>query len=551
MSAKSFRIIFLLGTIFGTVSFSATAALTDIDPATPPPIATTNISATSSNSILSSTSLTIYSASPSGQSYQNLYRIDDPTALSGYGIVRQIRKIDLKQGNNGVTFNDVARYIDPTTLTFQSLTDPTGTVLNEFNFSYDVVSQSKLIQQYLGQVITVEQNNADKIEAFTGKLLGKEGGLILQDNNGDILNLNNYSTIRFPQQTKANPSNANQAISQQSTGYITTPTLFMNIFANKSGTQQIVTSYQTQGITWWVTYNALYTETQNNTGRLDLGAWVNIINKSGIGYQNANIKLMAGELNQANPYAAAPVMAFKMAGNAAMSAGSGFSEAPFFEYHLYTLGRQVDVPNNSIKQIELFPKKSNIPVDIIYVYSNADNAPVYYGQPYINRDPGYQSSSSVDTYLKFTNGKKQGLGSPLPAGRIRINKTIATNNKNDIDTSGEEFIGETNISHTPIDQELKLKVGTAFDIVAERKQVSFTVDETRHTMAESFEITLKNRKETDVVVTVREALYRTINWKIDNSSVDYNKINANTVEFALPVKKGSENTLKYTVRYTW
>jgi hypothetical protein len=167
----------------------------------------------------------------------------------------------------------------------------------------------------------------------------------------------------------------------------------------------------------------------------------------------------------------------------------------------------------------------------------------YYGQVIFNQDNA-ESNKKVDVYLKFNNSKKESLGLPLPSGRIRVSKL-------DRATNTMEFVGEDVIDHTPKDEEVRIKLGSAFDVVGDRKVMNFNVDESRHQMEESIEIQIKNHKDQDIKVTVKENLFRGQNWKIVSSSTQYEKKNANTIEFPIEVKKSGEIKLQYTIRYTW
>jgi hypothetical protein len=229
-----------------------------------------------------------------------------------------------------------------------------------------------------------------------------------------------------------------------------------------------------------------------------------------------------------------------MKASAAME-DAGFEEKSFFEYHLYTLGRKVSIPDNSTKQLELFPKAIKIPVTKEYLYYGASQP--YYGYTYMDRG-GELSNSKVEVFLKFKNSDKENLGVPLPSGRIRVNQV-------DKADGSMEFIGEDIIDHTPKDEKVTIKLGNAFDIVGERKQVDFKVDNTRKMMEESIEITLRNHKKDDVAITVKENLYRGSNWKISDNSDKFEKENSNTIYFNIPVKKDSETKVKYKVTYTW
>ncbi len=161
-----------------------------------------------------------------------------------------------------------------------------------------------------------------------------------------------------------------------------------------------------------------------------------------------------------------------------------------------------------------------------------------------DRNFGVQSNKKVDIYLRFKNAKDIGMGMPLPSGRIRVSQRDPAD-----DTL--EFIGEDTIDHTPKDEEILIKMGSAFDVVGERKQTDFNVDVRRDLMDETIEIKIRNHKEERVKVIVKENLYRWTNWEITESSHRHKKIDSRTIHFPVNIEKDGEVTITYTVHYSW
>ena len=487
------------------------------------------------------TALTIYSTASPGGVPAELYRpIAGQTIqpahyaaqIPGYAIVKQERAIALPDRRNTVRFTDVAAQIDPTTVSFTSLTDPTGTVVLEQNYEFDLVSSEKLMLRYLDKPITVDAVLGDKVETITGTLLSTSGGLVLQGPGGGVQVVRNYANVRFPELPG---------------GLITRPTLVWDVQTAQQGPHQTRVTYETKAITWWADYNIVFAPGEDaNSGVLDVGAWVSIINQTGATFPEAKLKLIAGEVNRAPQ----PEMRrLKRRGDIAMamaeSDGGGFEEKSFFEYHLYTLGRPTTLADNSTKQIELFPPARKVPCEKVMVYYGLPQGyRGFFPSPMTDRNFGTQSNKKVDIYLRFKNEKAIGMGMPLPAGRIRVSQRDPAD-----DTL--EFIGEDVIDHTPKDEEVLIKLGTAFDVVGERKQTDFKVDTNRNWMEETIEITLRNHKEEAVTVVVKENLYRWANWKVTESTNKFDKVDARTIHFPVRVAKDGETTIVYTVRYTW
>jgi hypothetical protein len=480
-------------------------------------------------------SLTVYSsAQPGGipaEWYRPLPGMGTPMAnqLPGFALVRVDRELQIPRGRGTIQFTDVAALIDPTTVQFLSLTDPEGTKVLEQNFQFDLVSQDKLLSRYIDRPVSVEQQSGDGVKLVDGTLVSSNDGLVIRGTDGQVHALREWSNIRF---------------GELPGGLITRPTLEWDVHSGRGGTQQARVSYQTGGITWWADYNLTFTEGADaNSGMVDVGAWVSLLNQSGARYQDAKLKLIAGDVHRAE--AAVPMAKGRMQEVmvAAEQADAGFEEKAFFEYHLYTLGRPATVPNNSTKQIELFDTATRVPAKKVLVY---DGARAYYFQGGMIQDSdwGSEMNTQVDVWLKFRNDKGSGMGMPLPAGRIRVSQQ-------DKADGSLEFIGEDTIKHTPKDEDVRVKLGTAFDVVGERRQTDFTVNTKGRVMEEAFEIKVRNHKDQPVEVIVREKLYRWSQWSLVAESQAADKKDAQTIEFPVKVAPEGEATVTYRVRYTW
>jgi hypothetical protein len=478
------------------------------------------------------TAITIYSsAQPGTLSSQTFKSGGEGTHVPGYALVRQERDFNLSRGRTVLRLSDVAGHIDPTTVSFESLTDPKGTRVVEQSFEFDLVSTNKLLQKYLDKDISAVQGLGTNVETVSGTLVGTQGGLVLKDASGAVRIVNGYHQVKLP----TLPG-----------GLISKPTLVWDIATDKPGTHKTRYAYQTGGITWWADYNLVYSEGKDaNSCKLDVGSWVTIVNQSGTSYENAKLKLVAGDVQRAQPrpqYAAAPAARMELA---AAKQADGFQEKSFFEYHLYTLGRPATLQNNSTKQIELFPTAhgANCEKNLVY-YGQAGQYFGYYGSPMMDRDFGNQSNKKVDVYLRFKNAKDNQLGIPFPAGKVRVAKL-------DEADKSLEFIGEDLIDHTPRDETIQIKMGSAFDVVGERKQVSFRIDTTAKWMEEEIEVKVRNQKDEPVTVIVKETLHRWTSWNVIKKSQNFEKQDSRTIHFPVRIAKSGEAVVRYTVKYTW
>jgi hypothetical protein len=436
-------------------------------------------------------------------------------------LVKDRRSLDLSQGLNEVRFVDVAALIDPTSVHFRSLSDPEGTIVLEQNYEYDVVGSAKLLQKYVDQEISVVTEDGQE---YFGMLLSGAEDVILQAADGQVtvLKLDRIKEFAFP----ALPE-----------GLITRPTLVWQIESALGETQDVEVTYLTGGVNWQANYILVLAEDDSS---LDLDGWVTLDNRSGTSYEDAKLKLIAGDIHRVptDGYAKDEELRYE----AAPSAAPQVEERQFFEYHLYEVQRPVTVKDQQTKQIE-FVTGSGIPAEKFFVYDGSQMS--FWGTYQPIDDPGYGTTSNkkVMVMLEFQNSDEAGLGVPLPKGTLRVYKK-------DVDGS-TLLIGEDAIDHTPKDEQVRLYVGDAFDIVGERVQTDFRVEYDEDWMEESFEITLRNHKDEDVEVRVVEHMFRWSEWKIIEESHEHEKLDAQTIEFRVPVEANGETIVTYTIRYEW
>lgn len=412
---------------------------------------------------------------------------------SDLGVIKDVRKIDLKKGISHIKITDVAERIDPTSVHIKFK----GTVIEQ-NYQYDLVSLTKILEKYIDNDITL---TSDK-NTIKGKLLST-GNIVLRKEDGSLLMLPKIDDYQI-------------AVGALPEGLITKPTLVWTLESEAAGKQDVELTYQTSGLNWHTEYVALLNE---NDTKMDLKAWVSINNNTGATYKDAKLKLVAGDVNRVQRYIPEAVMD-KNAGSGYDVRGEQFKEKSFFEYHIYNLQRPTTIANNETKQISLFD------VNDIKVIKK-----------YIYRSGGYYNNSKVAVMVEFENKKENNLGIPMPEGKARLYKS---------DGESVEFIGEDMIDHTPKDEKIKLKVGEAFDIVVEDieqdyKRISDKVHE------HLYEITIKNRKTENITVEVER--YLGYNWEILESSLEYEKKDAQNIIFKVPVDKEKENVLKFKIRY--
>ena len=416
-------------------------------------------------------------------------------------LVHDKRQVTVPQGQGTVSFPEVAAQIDPTSVQISVLNDPNSCRIREQNYEYDLVSSDKIFQKYLEKQIAFTTKNSGEVQ---GTLLSASGGdFVLQKSDGSLLVLSKSDIL----------STAFPALPE---GLKSRPTLVWLTQNSGATRRDLEVSYLTRGIQWHAEYVGVLNE---NDSELQLNGWVSIDNQSGASYQNATLKLVAGDINLIDERR--PPVYKGRTEALAMAEAPQFEEKSFFEYHLYTLQRPATLRENQIKQITFIPE-SQARVQKNYVY-----------EP--QRDP-----RNVSVQVAFSNTKQAGLGLPLPAGKVRIYKA-----DND---DAQLFLGEDQIEHTPKDEEIRLTIGKAFDIIGERQQLR---DEAlgRRMREQAFEIKLRNHKDEDVTVKVVERFYG--DWEIRTASQQPEVKTAEKAEWQVRVPKDGETVLTFTVRLRW
>jgi hypothetical protein len=477
-------------------------------------------------------SLTVYSsADPAGFNPQQFIQqqrmsgMENIWGVPGYGVVKVVRKVAVPKGTGTLAFTDVAAWIDPTTVSFTDLDDPSTSVLEQ-NFQFDLVSPTKLMERYVGREITVAVTMGDGVSNVTGELLSaNQGQLVLKTKDG----------------VRILPAHSAQVqLGELPGGLLTKPTLLWKLASEKGGDHLVRTTYQTNGMTWRADYNIVI-DGEDKTG--SISAWVTLMNLSGASFPNAELKLVAGDVQKVESQPRIMGRGARMEAMAMADAG-GFQEKAFADFHLYTLPRRTDVEQNSTQQIALFPSVDGFKLKRELVFNfTADIGGM--GQPMTDRDFfGSTQKGKPSIFVAFENKEDNSLGMPMPAGKIRCYKMD--------DADGTlEFIGEDIIGHTPRNETVKVKLGQAFDVVGERTRTDFTVDNAARRMTETFKIEIRNQKAASQKVRVVERQYRWTNWKITSNNQPFTKVDSDNIAFDVVVNAEGKAEIAYTVTYTW
>jgi hypothetical protein len=459
-------------------------------------------------------------------------------------VAREYVPLDLAAGVNHAQFAGIASHLEPDSVI---LRDPAGRSLQvlEQNYRNDPISQELLLSFYEGKTIDFLVQRADKQEIIKGKIV--RSGYI-----PSTYYAQNYQQPSFPQPIIEVDGVLRFGLPGQplfpalSGDTVLKPTLNWLLQTNDPGKFNAEISYVAGGMSWQSDYNLVVSDNpKGKTDLLDMVGWITMRNQSGKTFENANIKLMAGDVNKLQPASVAGRMYAAEAKAMNDAAAPVVSEKSFDEFHLYTLARPTTLHDQETKQVE-FVRSTGIHAQRLYVYDGAQVAQYgYYNVEQIRQDQNYgtQSNPKIWVMEEFKNSEVNHLGIALPKGKLRFYRR---------DTDGHlEFVGENVIDHTPKDETIRIFTGNSFDVVGERKRTNYHVDSAQRWMDESFEIRVRNHKKEAVTVRVVEHLYRWTNWKLTAQSQESHKTDAQTVEFPVTVAPDGEQVVTYTVHYSW
>jgi len=472
-----------------------------------------------------------------------------------FAVVREMVPLDLTVGVNHITFSDITAHAEPDSVVLRDL-HGAGLRILEQNYRNDPISDGLLLSLFEGKTIDFVRYDA-----------GSNGKVIVQGKiirSGYVPHYSAYeqygSQYAYAQSAMASGGSGQPIIEVNGqlqfslpgqpifpslgTDTILKPTFDWQLQSQAAGHRMVELSYVSGGMTWKADYNIVAPQTSDV---MDIVGWVTLDNQSGKTFENAHVKLMAGDVSKLQGNEDDRYMLRAEAARAMVVNGeSVVTQKNFDEYHLYTLERSTTLRDRETKQVE-FLRAAGVRANRVYVYDGFKLDQQFFGwnMETIRENPNYGTNSNrkVWVMLEFKNSKENNLGMPLPAGRVRFYRH---------DDDGQtEFTGEDRIDHTPSDETVRFYTGNAFDIVGERRRTYFKTDSSQRWADEAFEIKVRNHKKTPVQVRVVEHLYRWTNWEISQKSDEFRKNDAQQIEFRVPVPPDGEKTVTYMVHYSW
>ncbi len=423
-------------------------------------------------------------------------------------LVRDRRHLTLPRGESRLALRDVSAKIQPETALLQSVGAPGRVSVLEQNFNYDLLSPQKLLEKYVGRDVDVIRT-----DPRTGTR-NRERARVLATNDGVVLRYADRieTTVDGQLAFPSLPSDLRDR-----------PTLVTALTNKREGAQDLELTYLTGGLNWKADYTALLSP---NDDRVDLRGMITLQNASGTSYRNAHVQLVAGDVNVVQNEFARAADTISMPPPAPMQRPS---EQALFEYHLYTLQRPTTVADNQTKQVELL----SAPGVAVTKTLELRGSPYYYRSQ--SADLG--TRLKLGTYVTFRN-QGSSLGVPLPKGVIRVYKR---------DNGGmEQFVGSDQIDHTPKNETVRLHLGDAFDVTANKRQTDFRVIVSGSTYESAYAIVIRNAKNVAQDVVVVEPVPG--DWTMIQESAPHAKSSSSTATWALRVPAGGATTLTYRVR---
>ena len=459
--------------------------------------------------------LTVYSGD-----FESVAQSEAMAGGPGFALVERRMGWQLKAGENRVGLDGLPRAIDASSIVLRPL--GSARVAGQ-RFDFAVASQDELLRRALGQEVVVEQAVGNERRTLTGVLLSAGNGLTLRLPDGRIQVLSNYANFVLPRLPD---------------GVVAEPTVVWQLAAPSAGTQDFDLGYATAGLAWRAEYR-VDARGLGKACRMSLDGAAMVANRSGADFANVKLTLVAGEPRRAQ---AMPMQVSRMRTKEMMAMDAGVAApAPEAsgEYQAYKLPAPADLPQGSVQRLPLVDAVDGIACERRYE-TRADMGDWRPPYPLLDENfgAGDGQSQPVVATLRFRNDKAAGLGMPLPAGRVRM-------------FDGADFLGEASLPHTPAGKDVALEIGNVFDLAAERTRESFQVDRTGRTMTETVSLKLTNGRATPVTVRVQERLGRWTDWEIADSSMPFEKRNAQSASFDVSVPANGAATLRYTVRYRW
>ncbi len=438
----------------------------------------------------------------------------------GYAVVREMLPIDLKSGVNQISFAGATAQVESDSVILRDVAGKAEFQILEQSYRNDPVSQAMLLSLFEGKSLDFNRREVNKPDrVVVGKVVRSgfvPGGNFVEP----IIEVDGKLQFSLP---------GEPIFPSLGTDNVLKPTLNWKLNSASSGKIDAEVAYLSRGFTWEASYNLVAEE---KSDIVDVVGWVTMNNQSGMTFNEAKIKLMAGDVNRVEDVRADRMMPMAAAVKGFGGGAPVVTEKSFDEFHLYTLGNPATLRDKETKQVE-FVRATGVKAERIYVFEGAQ----HYGRR------GVPLPGKVQVYREFKNSEANKLGIALPKGKLRFYSQDGDRQL--------EFVGENQIDHTPKDETIRVLTGNSFDLVGEHRMTNNTEDGSNRVTTQTFEIKVRNHKKESAEIRVVEHAIHGGNWTLTAQSQPHEKKDAQTFEFRVPLLPDEEKVITYTIRYTW
>ena len=479
-----------------------------------------------------SPSLTVYAAS--AQSSRESYSRDES---NGFAVVRDTVPLVLQQGENDILAPPVSPMIDPASV---MLRDPMGKAdfrILEAKFRANPLTSEAMLARFEGQTIPFQIHEGDKVREVMGKIVRAaywdRSSRQVEQKDAPIIEIDGRYVFTVP---------GTPVFPKLPEGEILKPELRWKISTTKPTKVDAELVYLTDGLSWSADYNAIMAD----DGKISqFTGWITLENETGISFVNADLRLIAGNIKRLRGGLSRTPERVIVTGSYIPSdqqTGPAVQRRTFDEYHEYTLPTPITLSDREVSQIELV-RAANVNAVRSFIYDGSTVKVDNYGLDYAQLDSGFgtESTSKVAITSEFRNDTENHLGVPLPEGQVHFYRP---------DSQGHlQFSGDSNIGNTPQNELVRTATGYAFDLVGERAQTDYRINDEDRTADESYEIKVRNHRKQSVEVRVWEHPCRWRQWEITAQSQSFKKINQQTFEFVVSIAPNEEKKITYSIRY--
>lgn len=447
-----------------------------------------------------------------------LYNMRDAEALfagpvdfeppPGQALVHERRRIEVGAGRGTMTLNGFPLHLDATAL---SVTMESGHVLDQ-RFDSEPLRSERILERSVGRRVSIEQAIAGEAVALTGELLSASLPLALRLDDGSIMTVNDYSRLH---------------LLSPPAGFNALPQLRLGVESARAGMQTVDLTYPARGLAWRADY--LVRLKNDRDCRLDLSGFAQVVNRSGHGFQNASVRLVAGDLFRSDDGAAATV-----------TGKSDFSELKNALDDEHSLKTPIDIPDGSIQQVALIPEQRNLRCAREQVYTGTSLRVQPHRVPITEAGYGRNGNRRVHHALTFMADDE----APMPAGRMRV--LIL-----DRQDGTPRFLAEQDIGPVSAGDTLEVMLHEVPTLEGQRTVSGHALDESGLGLSETIRIVLRNRGDMKAEVRVRDYLYRWKRWSIAGNTHPYERRDHDAIEFRVDVPANGESQVSYRVNYRW